>query len=378
MSALLVIGNGFDLFLEVKSKYSDYFNSKEYQQFKKEVEWWKAEIDTNGYRVANKTYTNNSKITCWDILFYLHSPGEKNSEKIKWCDVEETIHESFLGNSKKAFYWDKIYQLLHEYYYGEQTSIINNISKYKDINKILIMFFIINDWKEHSKNKEKFYKKLLDELNTFEKRFGKYISAITNEESYSHKANILIANLAPKGCRQVDSFNYSKIDYQNIQINHINGDVNNPIFGIDDKKSELKRIPELRFFTKTSRRIYQDSYGKNKTNTNRNNTGISETVVFGHSLNKQDYDYFYYLFTKMKFNASEIEQMGKISFLFYVYDENRRAEIINNYTESVYQLINQYEEDTNKNSHKVLLNLLRFSGKLIIKEIMVKPSILKG
>ena len=81
-----------------------------------------------------------------------------------------------------------------------------------------------------------------------------------------------------------------------------------------------------------------------------------------------DYDYFNYLFTMLRFNTFEIEKMGNIEFLFSIYDDAKKDKIRNDHAEAVYKLLNKYEDDVSKTNQHILINLLRFSGKLIIKE----------
>ena len=85
------------------------------------------------------------------------------------------------------------------------------------------------------------------------------------------------------------------------------------------------------------------------------------------SLNKMDYDYFNYLFTLLKFNTFDVEKMGSVEFVYRIYDPDRANEIRNNYADAIYDVLNYYEGYVSKTNQNILINLLRFSGKLTIR-----------
>ena len=85
------------------------------------------------------------------------------------------------------------------------------------------------------------------------------------------------------------SFNYDDVDiieYNKI-LHNINGNIRNPIFGID---STLCDVDNPKFiFTKTNRRLELDMIEDR----HFVDAKFEEIVVFGHSLNKSDYNYFF-------------------------------------------------------------------------------------
>ena len=154
----------------------------------------------------------------------------------------------------------------------------------------------------------------------------------------------------------------------NKKINHINGDTLAPIFGVSNTDSSLDSNPNTILFTKTQRRINQDTSNILPYDSRENTV---RAIVFGHSLNRQDYDYFSYIFTLLKFNTLDTNKMGIIEFKFYVYDDSRRAEICGNLSKSIQNLIEYYEKNVCGRDSLVLTNLLRFSGKLRISEVKI-------
>ena len=83
-----------------------------------------------------------------------------------------------------------------------------------------------------------------------------------------------------------------------------------------------------------------------------------------------DYDYFNYLFTLLNFNTFEIDKMGSIDFVRKLHEtDDKLTEARNRFADTVYALLNYYEEYVNNGNQHILINLLRFSGRLRIREI---------
>lgn len=370
MNKLLVIGNGFDLYLGRKTSYTNFFESDYYKDTKNQVLDWMKKVKTNTLGNANMHGYNFS---CWDLLFCMTSYLSSDNRSLdNWCDIEKIIHDSFVRVVAGNFSWRDLFNSLQIHYstlhvpgaqfesYLEKSSL-----------EIVEMYCIKQGWKEYCKDKSLFYKKLLVELKSFERRFGIYIHEETGKDNYSDYAWSLARKLLlcndKESCR-IESFNYSDFSGPLVDIHHVNGDECNPIFGIDLSESELKSLPEAYMFTKTFRRVKQDSYNMNR-NKNRLMIKLANAVVFGHSLNRMDYDYFNYLFTLLRFHTFDTAQMGSITFVYSIFDENKKDEIRTNYADAIYSLLNYYEGYvSNKNQH-ILINLLRFSGRLRIVDI---------
>ena len=293
--------------------------------------------------------------------------GDKRDTLIKWCDVERVIHNSLIDDTGNRPYWGLV--LIDILYYLDGVRI-----SYEGSNEVeyfsMVYYLIGKGWSSICKDDSQFYSKLLEELRVFERNYGRYVLSETSSEKYREQAKEYAERLT--GSNRyivVDSFNYSGFENSNITIRHINGDCDDPIFGVDVTEPEEKRYPYARWFTKTSRRIQQDSEKLNRT-TRWNKMSIDEAVVFGHSLNRMDYDYFNYLFTLLRFHTFDVEKMGSIEFVYRVYDEKRENEIKANYVDAIYKLLNYYEGYVSHNNQHILINLLRFSGKLKIKDIL--------
>lgn len=370
MDKILVIGNGFDLAICAKTAYRDFFNSDYYRSTKEEVEDWLRVIDEERsftaylYHIAKKEYSFN----CWDLLFCMESFSgvwAESENSIAWCDVERVIHDSITKKGRRVFNWDTVYAQYKKAFVGDLFSGDNLRSIDNEKVRAMASYIAIEE-EEKCLGKEEFVSKLLEDLSEFEIAFGRYIIDVTRSGDYTTKARDSVNKLLGKERDiLIDSFNYSDFSNGNIEIRHINGDSVHPIFGIFLSESEESRFKEYNCFTKTARRLQQDAYNYNR-NTNWAHRDIGEAVVYGHSLNNMDYDYYNYLFTVLKFNTRDLEQMGKVSFVYKVYDTNRQNEIRASYADAVYDLINHYEQSICESGQHVLLNLLRFSGKLRI------------
>lgn len=366
MSSLLVIGNGFDLCAGAETSYSEFFESVFYCSRKTKLIDWYNNVTTNGIYIIQ--FNPCDEFNCWELLFYLQSKdnlGKKN--EIKWCDIEQVMHDSLIAQKKyhNRVFWIEVQRLLNNYL--SNSNLISQMNK--GDAEIIALYLLSCDWKTEATELETFYDRLMQELNEFEKIFGHYISEVTDQNDYYNKAQTLARNLiGKKTSYTVDSFNYSDYD-GTVDIRHINGDTLNPIFGIDLTDEERKAYPESIRFTKTSRRLLQDSYNLNRTST-EGVTSIERAVVFGHSLNPMDYDYFFYLFTLLHFHTFDIKKMGSIVFFYDVYDSSTSDKIRTDLTDAIYKLLNYYEDHMSQSRRNILINFLRFSGKLKIKELI--------
>lgn len=375
MNTLLVIGNGFDRTAGAKTSYGEFFESEFYAPTKQKVFDWISKGEAEAKGTFGLDYSNMAEydFTCWDLVFCMESKyNNKFKGEIRWCDIESAIHDSLtLEPSAYSFSWRHTFDLLHDKFY-EQDPVKKTIA-FPHANiavKIMIYFLGWPEWKEYFQSKDKFFNKLLDELKAFERHFGFYIYEQTRSDDYIDRAQNLINRLIKPADRkvQIDSFNYSNFSNGFIDIRHINGDCSDPIFGIDLSMDEEDEFPEYRCFTKTSRRIYQDAHKLNA-DTRWEPLVVDKAVVFGHSLNRMDYDYFYYLFTLLKYNTFDIEKMGSVEFVYKIYNYDRKDEILDNYANAIYSLLNYYEGYVSRTNQHILINLLRFSGKLKIKEL---------
>ena len=372
MSNLLVIGNGFDLSIGARSSYCDFFESEIYRPVIESMERWTDDVSKLGLGVLDSILDERMYFTCWDLLFYHISIDQDGSlsvqergRDINWCDIENVMNQSFTG---AGFNWEECRSMVCQY--GHDITAAQEVFRNCSIMKQAIhAYFIYHHWEKDADDDESFYRRLLGELNLFESRFGKYIERLTEGDEYTKLSRDRIMELVNgESVEYIDSFNYSDAARElNATVRHINGNTVYPIFGIDLKEDNGIEIPpQVRLFTKTSRRMHQDASGEGQENIVGD---IDKIIVFGHSLNEQDYDYYVYLLTLLRFNTYDINRMGTIEFVFHAYDQSKRSEIAYAYTEAVHSLLSYYDRFMNNGKQTGLINLLRFSGKLVIREV---------
>ena len=389
---MLVIGNGFDLNVRAETSYKDFFESKCFEEKKNQADRWIKMAKNPGKTLLDGLMIGSEcEINWWDLLFCLESEYDPGfPERARWCDVESVIHNSLVSTDMNAFSWNRVFEMLHYDYHvkypeaGPPPLPPFGLDHDRANIKIQTMYtFLMNQdsIQDCSSDITTFYDRLLEELKKFESRFGAFIKEKTRQDDYAESAKELAEKLARLQSEQqaeplkaeqdglrIDSFNYSEFYTGMFNIRHVNGDYDDPIFGIDLTEEEEKAHPGIRKFTKTFRRLHQDAHSLNR-NTVWTSEVAESAVVFGHSLNRMDYDYFHYLFTMLRFNTMDIEKMGRIVFAYNIYNPEKRDKIRNKQADSVYALLNDYEKHISGTNQHVLINLLRFSGKLKIIEL---------
>lgn len=382
---MIVLGNGFDLALGKKTSYASFFNSGENKTVLEAVMRYRDEIVKGN--VENTVYYDT--FTCWDLIFFLEAWYRKSNDakaNIEWKDIEQVIKNTLQNKNDYHVHLEKVYSLYLELLYDDvdwQKSVKDTNQRR---NMLVALKIYESDYKKEEERilehiipeeKEKqrktlFYDFFLQELIAFEKRFGHYIEHQTGNLEYFNDAayalwNICDRNESEVGNLKIDSFNYSMTTRSN-RVRHINGDYLNPIFGIDATADEMRDYPDIYMFTKTARRLKSDTIGRNNKSFEANH--LNKAIVYGHSLNEQDYDYYVYLFTRLGFNTLDTKEMGQFVFCYSTYPGRDANEIRQEKVKTIFNLVNYYEDQiTNHSGRRVLINLLRFSDKLVLREI---------
>ena len=378
----LVIGNGFDLHCGLKTKYEDFFrsNQKKIEHIERCVTHIKNNLNfyLDFNRSSQKQYFEmfdfNGDISIWDYFFYLvSSKKDIDIDTIKWCDIERIMLEWFaepetnIYNKKKYNNWLYVYKILNGkklLNYDENFDIIAVIIyKYNDFNR----FDSLVD----------FYHFLFNQLKRFEKVFGQYIlkeyesliiSGNFNLKVISKRSNEVnkIINLIcdSDNIVSIDSFNFGFIGIEKYRLffHNINGNVDNPIFGID---SSAFLPPDPRYmFSKTNRRMELDmleyeSYEREE---------FDNVVIYGHSLTTSDYSYFFSLFDKL--DIINLAKKSVIVFAYSIYDKEKEEEIKSDYRLAISNLFKEYSKyKGNSNYPNRLLDALTTQGKVLLYEI---------
>lgn len=410
MKDLVIIGNGFDLFCGLKSKYSDFFKYK-YKNFDKNkyendfsilknkkskindldknkkgrleelshlnksyqesttpifiqvgnlsvaIESREQELDLIHKELTQlkkdrlelvDSFFNNNQFTFWDYLF-MYKSEEDNEKFLLWSDVESEI-------------LDKLTKIEQDYTKDDLLEHYINSKKHRKNNDFISLseFLLINDYN--------IFDFLLEELNQFEKSFKNYLieQINDNKQRYQSKAHELfkkIVGINENNEYYVINFNYT-IPYTNLNkrkiyfMNNVHGDLSTDevIFGIDGfSQSSIN----LNFFTKTSRIMSLDKK-------EREPIPIKEEVeniyFFGHSLSSADYSYFLSIFDFYDIYNSNI----KLNFVYSNHEDNAKKNML----KKISTLLTNYGEGfDNKAKGKNLMHKLNLENRLLIKEI---------
>lgn len=377
----LVIGNGYDLYCGLKTRYSDYFFNyseknnifiKWLDSFKKNASTYLSYYIDRGMEIVNYwvEFEHLSRTNIWDFFFYLVSDVslEKDIKKWRWCDIEDVMYNSFYKSNSTLINfnieWEKIYELI------SRKIEVKDCSQEECVLASIILKrnnFALFD------SEDKYYNFLLDELKLFEKEFGNYIFdqrkgyyGFKNDadSSFRRNSSLLVDALCDYGnIVSVDSFNFDDMGIELFvkPFYNINGDVNAPIFGIDSKGISAD---DNRFiFTKTNRRMEQDMEKVEKVSFSE----FQNVIVFGHSLSQNDYNYFFPLLDKIE--ISNFSSNKKIVFAFSVYDFDEELAIKKNIRLAIQKLFNVYAQYKGFNEPNRLLDSLTTQGKVILYEI---------
>lgn len=373
MEELYILGNGFDLYLGLKTQYLDYFEARKInEEFFKKLDLIHQQSssyfirDNKGIeRLSfNKTQLRYDVLELYkktgQNLFYLYLEFLKK-ENLMWKDVESKII-LFINNIAKVLGYP-LEALLRE-------AKENEMYKYYMILKI-----VLEEVKE--KRNIKILDFTLEQLNLFEKDFGNYIGSLELKEKNESK----ILNIFRTNCRRkIINFNYSlilqklKSKYENISyseieiikriksiesIVNIHGDFKNPIFGIDSHNSE----EQFQNFTKTSRILNNDTVGNFELPKPEK---LGTINFFGHSLSEADYSYFQSLFDYYDIYSSNI----KLNFMYSEYDKNDLTRAKRETHNNVVKLMNNYGEKLeNKDKGKNLLHKLLIENRIKLLNI---------
>ena len=367
MEELYILGNGFDLYLGLKTKYSDYFKNRKISEefFEKIKLIFKNSIGSYNYDARGKVYAvfdyNETLLNMQIIqlykdieknLFYLYLIFLKKCD-LNWNEVENKILPFIRDTSK-------IFKLKME-------TILGNIEKNEMYKYLLIAKVIIKDRKNLS-----FLDFMMEQLNLFEKDFGNYIGSLELKEKNKNR----LINIFRTTCRKkIINFNYSiflqdlidrykDIAFSEIEIArriksiesivNIHGDFKNPIFGIDSHNSE----EQFQNFTKTSRILNNDTVGNFELPKPEK---LGTINFFGHSLSEADYSYFQSLFDYYDIYSSNI----KLNFMYSEYDKNDLTRAKRETHNNVVKLMNNYGEKLeNKDKGKNLLHKLLIENRI--------------
>lgn len=375
---LYIIGNGFDLYLGLKTSYCDFFKHKDNERDLNYLEIRKTILEDINKKAKNiekgatpKIEINKNTSIPTEIkenLFLLYLILEENDKTINWHDVEKKI----LKANKEM---NNLFEKLEENRYLE----ILGEEKIKYGTRLGKESYLIKTLGEKNFN-------FLKELNKFEKKFGNYIAQINNDLFDIGMGTFKDKNIECKVRKifEVDNnitnivinFNYTtylkKMDYIS-EMTNVHGTFENPIFGIDN--TEIGNDREFYYLTKTSRVLFNNTIKEEFKLPNK--IEISKICFFGHSLARADYSYFQSIFDYYDIYNSEV----KLEFKYYNYikddkkltdkeKKERKDEVKSNMHKSVIELMNDYGNTaSNKSRGQNLLHKLILENRIKIVEV---------
>ena len=373
---LYILGNGFDLWQKLPTKYEDYFRERESRGFSYEkiIASFKGEhlISEDRIEIIEKNvlnlYNENSSSGINKNLFYYYLLYKKDEEHRDWYEVESEIKP----------YVNNITEILHNRYSMKlgQNTRKNKVDKSNVKEWYIFLVLLVHEIElEEAPNSEekRYINKSINfamrHLNLFEKDFGNYIKDLRNK--LAHSLDNILYNDKPK---KIINFNYTTVikneinKFKNIQkyptaenirsikeVINIHGDYKNPIFGIDNQNID----ESMNVFTKTYRILSSDTI---ESFTLPSNELLETIYFFGHSLSEADYSYFQSMFDYYSIYDSKI----RLIFLYSDHDGKEKSRQENR----VVKLINDYGKTLeNKDKGKNLLHKLLLENRIKIYEI---------
>ncbi len=361
----LVLGNGFDLHCKLHSSYKHYF-----QKYKRKYDRLTSVISSilkiieDGILfldnfVIDQVVTENCNI--WDYFFATLNAHYKECNDFSWCDVENQIALS-LNDNTSPISWPVVYEI-----------VVSNKNKDNNYDNLMAAVFLKFADCQKKNKKEDFYDFLLAQLKLFEEEFGNFIynqhfnifrnyllRGLQNEKYLLCVKQSLTDLCNVDEISSIDTFNYEFIEEEPYfsKTSFINGYIDCPIFGIDSIHSP----DDPRFiFTKTSRRLMYDmEHGKYS-----EPPMFENIIVYGHSLNKPDYSYFFPVLDKIEISNHQAKSI--FIYAYSIYDKNNKDKIEKDACLKVSSLFNDYAKS--RGIKENLLDSLTTERRVVLCEI---------
>ena len=346
---LLVIGNGFDLYSGLKTNYQHFFEDRYSSNILKDIE--------NYYHTGDSMYLKRLNklegLSFWDLYFILtYLYNGRNKEK-SWANIEEEIRIFLVDQPRNTTITKKgIQRQLNKTRQSEDTSI----------GKMLVEILRSINKKYVNNTFEGF---IFQELLMFEKVFGGYINNESKSNiNYQDNSTLTIEKLVTdQKNTHVLSFNYTEVHTEKVShVEYVHGESSkNIIFGIDTVGLEAGS-DEYRY-SKTYRKLLMNVENQKHESLPKE---VEKIVFFGHSLSLADFSYFQSIFDFYSIYDSTIE----LKFVFSVYEETKRSEIINNQLKSVTSLFSEYgKKMMNSHQGQNMLHKLILENRIKVVEI---------
>jgi hypothetical protein len=340
MEQLVVLGNGFDLACQLKSKYSDFYQSKYKEPYKSLLDEFCLNISKiNMHEEIGSTVDffnkleddkefeqlleSSNALNIWDIIF-----GSRFYENVKsksWTDIEQTIEKYII----------RLYRACIK---GEDRASYLPIIVVLEFKMRVKWENLVHEIEQKGEKIEfawEYYSEiLLEQLNKFENNFTAYLNGAINNRVYKQSVSELFMEIiqrydAEGTSRKISlnelttnvlSFNYTEVEkvgqQKNVLINefrNVHGKLSRArdgiIFGIDLQQLKKSESDETRDnqqsfleFTKTFRTLKMvKSFGTQKLYSKE----TKQIKFYGHGLGEADYSYFMSIFDAVELYSGE-------------------------------------------------------------------------
>lgn len=366
---LLILGNGFDIQCGLKTDYLSFFkkryDEKKFQDLQScinQLDYLSLSSNFTQHMIDSQVitiqdyynrYRNDifNEISVWDIIFSRENILDNNPG---WYNIENLIFDYIAKN-----------KITYAGILGIEKKIKSNTVTKDD--KLYLMIYLLFDKLSLKFTPMLFNEWLLAQLNIIEEAFKLYVKNELNNKQDEYLEKTLKLYQEFTKIKDYDhkplsliNFNYTTPEIGGSQekyVTNIHGNVNkgNIIFGIDEKNSEddswIDPNDTKYLFTKTARKIhtYEDDE-----NFILNKYGDKNILIYGHSLNIQDYSYFQSIFDI--YNISEKDTIIYVAWTNYDKKRKIKTTTVNNAIKLLKYYGNSLKNDKGKNLlHRMLL-----------------------
>ncbi len=360
----LVLGNGFDLFCGLNTKFNDYnsvYNDLYCNKLDDLIDEFLKNYITSG---TDSTFASDledikDNIRLWDYILFKFGPNDY------WYNFEEILHDFITKNLNSV----KEYYNLVSKFVLKRRSYLDRYDE--DNNRLLYIATAFGLFRGFNSicSSDVFLKELI----LFEDKFGNYI----NNQFDGHMESMIKLSrpffaelLNNYTVTSIDTFNYTPIETSNHFarisncIYHINGSTEtHPIFGYDYSENDEYSVK----FSKTFRRIRSSYYCEEYNCKYPLADEFDDIVIFGHSLCKMDYSYYFPIFNYMHI----LESNYKNRIIIYYYNDDgqdRRTELLF----SLNKMLNEYSLEIEGKVNNRLLDSLSTQGRLLFIPVPIK------
>ena len=371
MKSLLILGNGFDLNCDLKSNFSDFFQTKLMTvSFNGEsgLDLKNRTIENIWYLIFLFAFYNDQLLTRETDTNPLF-PFIRKSNPL-WMDVESYIKIIMTSSKKPRELFvksiaDKTY--MGVFNLANEVKNDNNhfLSNYYQFLR-LQMHFIISEEIKRGKTMPEY---LYHQLKSFEDDFRNYMlkEIKSKETDYKAKSKALLKKFRESNTDYfyILSFNYTSPSASaNDTINHVHGNLHsNVIIGYDSSEINADSNPSL-MLTKGWQKLFSGSRNINLPNKD----SINCIKFYGHSLGEQDYSYFHALFDYYDVYSRNVTLM----FYYSEYEDTpeKNEAIRADYISKVYALLDKYVIESEKeNKRRTFVSRLQLENRLKIIKI---------